>query len=78
MYNNQLFISIVIYLVLSMVVIYTKPHFIFGEDGEINNRNIWLYFLLSAILIYTIVCVYISNIKNLKFCKDIKLLKNIC
>ena len=75
--KNSLFISILIYLSISVVVIYLKPEFIFADKnkkklkvfgtGKKKNKTIfplWFILFVLAILIYFVVCCVVQKIES--------------
>jgi len=66
-------ISIIIYLILFLIVVYIKPNFIYNKDGGLREFGIgrskktiipiWLFALLISILSYFTVFFYIESPK---------------
>ena len=64
----QLSITIFIFLIIFSFITYLKPNFLFNNDGSIRQfglgKNkcsiipIWLFVILTAILIYVLVMYY--------------------
>lgn len=89
MFDNPLSVSILIYITSILLILYTKPSYIFNNNDEntlseyINNKNIWLFFILYAIIVYSGVCVYMSSKSRQMICdklnsSGIEGLKDIC
>jgi len=67
-YNLSL--TIFIFLLIFLLVIYLKPNFLFNNDGSIRHFGlgkakcsiipIWLFVIFIAILTYTLVMYYIT------------------
>lgn len=66
----NLTLTIILFLLIFMIVVYLKPGFLFNNDGSIRNFGlgkskcsifpIWLFVIFIAILIYLSVMYYIK------------------
>ena len=71
--QNPLYLTIIIYLILVGVILYTKPNFLYMENskklkvfgtGSKNKKTIfplWLIFLISLVLVYSVLCVLLKQ-----------------
>lgn len=68
--------ALIIYLVITTIILKVKPTFIFGDEdyetSKKNDKTIWLFFLLLAIFVYTVVSVFVSNKIRDNYCSKIK------
>ena len=68
--KNPLYISITVYILSIVVILYSKPKFFFDKNGKMkqtgcggNNKSIFsfpMYVVGSSIVIYFMVC-YLNN-----------------
>ena len=60
--NNNISLSIIIFLVIFVIFVYIKPHFLFNKNGLLRNFGlgksnstivpIWLFVIIIAIVSY--------------------------
>ena len=70
--QNPLYLTIIIYLILVGAILYTKPNFLYMENskklkifgtGSKSQKTIfplWLIFLISLVLVYSVLCVFMK------------------
>ena len=75
-----------IYLTLCTIILYVKPNFLFTSsstsDSEANtekseiyaNKNIWLVFIILAIVVYTLVSLLVSQSNRNNYLEKMKTL----
>lgn len=68
--------ALIIYLILAIILVKTKPEFLFGDENnetsKKSDKTIWMFFLLLAIFVYTIVSVFVSNKIRVNYCSKLK------
>jgi len=67
--NNNISTSIILFLVIFVIIIYIKPHFIFNKNGLLRNFGlgksnttifpIWLFVVIIAIISYLATLYYV-------------------
>lgn len=75
--KNALYISIIIYLIISFIILYYKPSFLFVDKnkkklkvfgtGKNKNKSIfpfWFILFIIGIVIYFTVCCILTKIQN--------------
>ena len=76
--KNALYISIIIYLIISFIILYYKPSFLFVDKnkkklkvfgtGKNKNKSIfpfWFILFIIGILIYFTVCCVVNKLQNI-------------
>ena len=70
--KNPLYITLIIYLVLIGVIVYTRPNFLYINDsnrlkvfgtGSKTNKTIfplWLVLLISMVIVYSFLCILLD------------------
>lgn len=75
--KNALYISIIIYLIISFIILYYKPSFLFVDKnkkklkvfgtGKNKNKSIfpfWFILFIIGIFIYFTVCCVLTKLQN--------------
>ena len=69
-------LAFLIYLTICSIIIYTKPKLLFESTGETNeftaNKNLWLFFIILAVLIYVCISILVSNVNRTKYLELMK------
>lgn len=68
--------ALIIYLIITTILIKVRPTFLFGDEEidapKKDSKTIWMFFLLLAIFVYTVVSVFVSNKIRNNYCSKIK------
>ena len=69
-------LAFLIYLTICSIIIYTKPNLLFESSGETNeftaNKNLWLFFIILAVLIYACISILVSHVNRTKYLELMK------
>jgi uncharacterized membrane protein len=72
-------LAFLIYLTICSIIIYTKPKQLFDSTGETSesseftaNKNLWLFFIILAVLIYLCISILVSHVNRTKYLELMK------
>lgn len=74
--RSPLPLALFIYLGISIILVKTRPEFLFGEESDEyskkSDKTVWMFFLLLAVFVFAIVSAFTSNKIQSNYCKMLK------
>lgn len=67
--TSPLTIAIILYVLIILSIVYFKPDYIYKKDeNNIIKNNIWIVFIVIALLTYSVICCCSSVLSRNELC----------